>query len=175
MESAMKTLVLISAAAMLAAFTSPAWAEPYAPKVDVPEEMLEPTHPNAFDAMMTKNARVPSREEVGIPPYPGAEIVHTQQPSGATVNGKEITPNHMISMGSADPVDRVLDFYRRELSGWSGTKQMGIHVLYQGEGEFELMDASSMTTPHVQVRKAYPDESPVMPGMKTVIEVYYRP
>jgi len=151
------------------------YAEPFAPKVHVPQEMLDPTHPDALDAMMAKNSKIPSKQEVGLPAYQGAKVMHTQQPSGAQINGKELQPNHMVRMGTADPIDRVRRFYREQLSDWSSTESFGTHILYQGEGKFELMHESSMITPHVQIREAYPQESPLMPEMSTVIEIYYRP
>ncbi len=50
-------------------------------------------------------------------------------------------------------------------------------ILSKGSNLFELMDVSSMTTPHVQVRdrEAFPQKSPLIPEMITVIEIYYRP
>lgn len=150
-------------------------AEPFAPKVDVPKKMLEPTHPDALDAMMSKNSKVPEKHEVGIPCYQGAKIIYSQQPSRVKINGKELKPNHMIFMGTDNKVDQVYSFYKEKLPDWSYKEKFGTHIFYEGDGKFDLMDESSMTTPHVQIREAYPQESPLMPDMNTVIEVYYRP
>jgi len=150
-------------------------AEPFAQKVEVPKHMLEPTHPDALDAMMSKNSKIPSRQDVGLPSYHEAKIIYTQQPSSSTINGQKLEPNHMIFMGTNDPVDHVYSFYQEALADWSSTEAFGAHILYEGTGEFELMHESSMTTPHVQIREASPQESPLMPDMSTVIEVYYRP
>ncbi|MCA1792962.1 MAG: hypothetical protein LC660_03655 [Desulfobacteraceae bacterium] len=150
-------------------------AEPFARKIDVPEEMLKPTHPAALDAMMTQNSKVPSKEKVGISPYQGAKILFTQQPSNLKMNGKKIEANHMIAMGTIDKTDQVLSFFRTQVADWTYKEVWGTHIFYKGRGEFKLMDESSMVTPHIQIREALPQENPLMPDMKTVIEIYYRP
>lgn len=108
-------------------------AEPFARKVEIPDEMLEPTHPAALDAMTAKNSRVPSQEEVGIPAYPDGMILQTQQPSNVEVNGKKIKANHMVSMGTTAKVDQVLTFYRERLSNWSYKEVWGTHILSIGD------------------------------------------
>ena len=170
-----KTCFLLTGLFFLILFSTQIWAEPFAPVVDVPDDLLKPTNPAAIDAMMTKNSKVPSKEDVGIPPYPKAKIAYTQQPSAANINGKEIQPNHMIFMGTVDPSEEVLSFYRKALSDWEYQEKWGTHIFHEGKGKFELMGESSMTTPHIQVRKAFPKENPLMPEMNTVVEVYYRP
>ena len=170
----MKTFIL-ALLVCLAAGTTLVLAEPFGTKVDVPEKMLKSTHPNALDAMMVKNSKVPSQEAVNFPSYPDALILQTQQPSPGVVNGEKVIPNHMIVMGTVEPVDQVVSFYQKQLSDWTHKEKWGNHIFHKGDKPFELMSISSMSTAHIQIREALPGENPFMQDMKTLIEIYYRP
>ncbi len=51
--------------------------------------MLLHKHPAALDAMMAKDSKIPSKDEVEIPLFSGCQIIHTQQPSKGEINGQD--------------------------------------------------------------------------------------
>lgn len=149
-------------------------AEPFAPKVDIPAEVLQPTHEAYFEAVTAKNSPVPDAGQVGVPAYPGAKMLFSQRGGPMSVNGKPMRRLSVVTLGSPDEPAKVVSFYRQRLSGWSHGVFLDTDFLWQGQGEFKPLTESAMTTPNIMVRQPMPGGTEaLMPRAKSVIEIHY--
>ena len=74
---------------------------------------------NAPKDISSRNYPVPTKEEVGIKPYPGAFISSVSAPSTDTTKYKqEVLP--FVILVSTDSPDNVVSFYKRILTGNKG-------------------------------------------------------
>ena len=74
---------------------------------------------NAPKDISSRNYPVPTKEEVGIKPYPGAFISSVSAPSTDTTKYKqEVLP--FVILVSTDSPDNVVSFYKRILTGDKG-------------------------------------------------------
>jgi hypothetical protein len=85
------------------------------------------------DAPKEINARkypVPTKDEVGIPPYPGAVISSVSAPREDTLKfKKEILP--FVILVSKDSPDRVISYYKKKLTkaaGWNYNEEFKTFV-----------------------------------------------
>jgi hypothetical protein len=73
---------------------------------------------------------VPSKDEVGIPPYPGAVISSISTPSTDTIKYKqEVLP--FINLVTNDTPENVINFYKRNLTkekGWNYSEELRTFV-----------------------------------------------
>jgi len=102
----------------ISGFLFPAYAQqPFAPwaklSSDAPQEIDARKYP------------VPTKEEVGIPSYPGAVITSVSAPSADTIKYKdEVLP--FINLVTGDIPSNVIDFYKRNLTkdkGWNYSEE----------------------------------------------------
>lgn len=171
MRTALSILTLLT----LALTASPLWAEPFAPKVDVPAAMLDSRHEAYTKAVGARDAEIPSRAEVGLPAFPGAKIMFTQRPTAWEINGKQLKTLHRIYMGSKQPKNEIVSFYKAKLPGWGHVDKGGVHYFWKGNGPFDPFGESGVVTPRVVVGEPFKHrKDPLMPDMQSVIEIYYR-
>lgn len=119
---------------------------------------------------------VPMKDEVEIPPYPGAVIASLYSPAEDEQQG--LLP--YINLISSDPIDKVMEFYEHELlqlEGWKWSEMM--EFFYKGD---DAMKAMSNQVPFVNIMEADPEAFDVIymtgdlkTNMKTRIQVVYRP
>ena len=110
-------------------------------------------------------AKIPSKETVGLPIYPGAYYT-------ATFGGEGMLPS--VIMASVDPMDKVKAWYESQ-EGLTWNEMFGL--FYVGE-EYEMMVTESV---FLQDISADPSNSTGglggfdMSGMKTQITISYEP
>ena len=133
---------------------------------------------NAPKDIGSRNYPVPTKEEVGIKPYPGAVISSVSAPSTDTTKYKqEVLP--FVILVSADNPDNVIAFYKRILTkdkGWTYSEELRTFVKGQ--------TAKALTgfVPAVAIRDesgenfdlVYVDES-LKSRLKSRIEITYKP
>lgn len=95
---------------------------PYAPwaklSSDAPKNIISRTYP------------VPTQEEVGIPPFPGAIISSVSAPRVDTLKYKQEVLPFVILVSTASPSE-VISFYKRKLtpdSGWNYSEEFKTFV-----------------------------------------------
>ena len=121
---------------------------------------------------------VPTKEEVGIPPYPGAVISSVSAPRVDTLKYKqEVLP--FVILVSTDGPSNVISYYKRILTkdkGWNYSEEYRTFV------KGELQSALTGFVPTVAVRDesgenfdlVYVDEN-LKKKLKSRIEITYKP
>jgi len=166
-----------SAAAAFAADAEPAAAgtaagpDAFAPKAVVRADLDDS---NArMRRMILDAAVVPGRAEVGVPPYPGARVVQVQAPGSEQVNDVVALP--LVWLISDNEPEAVVEFYRRELSGWSLGEFYLNTWFWEGDGPYNPIDESGLTMPGIGVMAALPGRADMFPGTRSEIQIRYRP
>jgi len=133
---------------------------------------------NAPKDISGRNYPVPTKEEVGISPYPGAFISSVSAPSTDTTKYKqEVLP--FVILVSTDNPDNVVAFYKRNLTkekGWSYNEDLKTFV--KGKG----VNALTGFVPTVAIRDesgnnfdlVYVDEV-LKNRLKSRIQITYKP
>jgi hypothetical protein len=143
----------------------------FAPKADVPEELDDS---NArLRRMILEATEVPTRAEVGIPAYPGARVVQVHPPGSEQVNSVEALP--LVWLISDDEPAKVAEFYRRELPDWNAGEFYLNSWFWSGQGQFDPLDTSGITTPSVGIMPPVPGRTDMFPGTSSEIQVRYQP
>lgn len=106
--------------------------------------------------------KVPSKEEVGVPIYPGAYLSSTSSGSGLP----------MVTLLSADPPEKVTAWYKDNLKGWSYNSLL--KVFYEGPDKLPI--GKIMERPQVVI---VPGDKDVLFGMydipvKTSFSITYK-
>ena len=112
-----KIIFIIGIIIVITGFFMENLAQPFAPWAklsgDAPKEISARIYP------------VPSKEDVGIPPYPGAVISSISTPSTDTVKYKqEVLP--FINLVTSDLSSNVINFYKKTLTkdkGWNYSEE----------------------------------------------------
>jgi hypothetical protein len=148
-------------------------AEPFALKVNLPKNL---ENRNMW-ANVVKQWVIPSKEEVGIPAYPGSFIVALKEKGLMEVNGKKMETLPIITLATADEPAKVVAFYKEKLADWKYENQMGMFdVFWTGKDEFNNMDiAESSTTPNLVIMEAISIQTDFLPKAKTAINIVYKP
>ncbi len=148
-------------------------AEPFAPKVDLPKNLQD----RDMWVNVVKQWVVPSKEEVGIPAYPGSVIVALKEKGWMEANGEKMDTLPAITLATSDEPAKVAAFYKEKLADWKHENQMGMFdIFWTGKDEFNNMDvAESATTPNLLVMGAISAQTDFMPKAKTAITIVYEP
>jgi len=169
----MRSLAVISITMACFTIGSMALAGSYAPKVKITSS----TSP--MGQMVIKASKVPDKSSVGIPPYPGAKILQTMDKSEMVVNDEKIKTLPYIKLLSTDPVEKVIDWYKDHLKGYTYEDVFGVSwIFWKGHKKFNGLDMRFFTTiENVRVSEAiaamiYGEN---MKGSKSIIEIYYEP
>lgn len=150
--------------------------EPYAPKVSLPDKNHEDY---AYWEFKIGPLKAPGRDEVPIPPYPGARVMWVS-PTGTRTARGETRVNPRITLITPDGRDKVVAFYKERLKGWKYKEEPG-HDLFWDDGEYfspMMADAhkrSSVVLFDIGGPLALLQELVVMPDAKTKIDVTYKP
>jgi hypothetical protein len=162
-------LIITVSVAVLTAFA----AEPFAPKVDLPKKMEN----RDMWASLVENWAVPSKEEVGIPAYPGAVIVALAGKSWMEANGEKMDTLPAITLATMDEPAQVTAFYKEKLADWKYKNQMNMFdIFWTGKDEFNNMDVTeAATTPNLVIMGAFSAQTDFLPGAKTAITIVYEP
>lgn len=125
-----------------------------------------------------RNYPVPTKQEVGIPVYPGAVITSVSAPSEDTVKyDKQILP--FVNLVSTDSPSKVIAFYKSRLTndkGWNFSEEYSTFI------KGETSSALTGFIPAVRIREengnnfdlVYANEK-LKTSLKTRIEVTYKP
>lgn len=150
-------------------------ANAYAPVLEVPDELPDdPTVPMAI--MMLESAVVPSADDVGIQPYPGAQLMSAMQGMKMSANGEDMTTWPALSMLTNDKTEDVAAFYTEQLPDWRYKDLAGMHMFWNGDENSNPLDISGQfslvsITPIAEgdtIRAMWPD-------MRTRVDVRYEP
>ncbi len=164
----MRKICLFLASVMLVTFFCQiTLAEPFAPMAKLNGQGLK-MQKLSGETEAERLQKVPSMEEVGVPPYPGAVIISIIiDESGRMLPG--------LNLASTDPPETVRAWYTEKLQGWRWSEMLGL--FHQNEGELNV--AQLMTTPTVNVMteegKAIDMLFSDVPGVKTRIQITYQP
>ena len=147
--------------------------DPFAPKVDLPKNLQD----RDMWANVVKQWVIPSKEEVGIPAYPGSVIVALKEKGWMEANGEKMDTLPAITLATADEPAKVAAFYKEKLADWKHKNQMGMFdIFWTGKDEFNNMDVTeSATTPNVVIMEAFSAQTDFLPGAKTAITIVYKP
>lgn len=170
-----KTKVLTLSAAILivfgilsqTAFTS----EDFAPVAKFPKNLKE----KDYWVKLIKGWKIPSKETVGVPAYPGAKIAMFMPASTMTANENKIETFPVITLGSTDSQDKIVAFYKENLKDWKYKNSFSMFdIFWQGPDDFNNMDMEqAAVTIHVVIFEAtIPLE--LMPETKTQIQINYK-
>ena len=152
---------------LVMALATPAAGAPFASLVKIPEGIED-----NLDVLSARNSTIPSREEVGLPPYPEAKIFFTQMNNRINEGGTWVDLPKRIFMGTSDTPEQVVEFYRKHLEGWAFGEFYGVPTFYRKKGEFRPME--DMITPRIVIGPEF-RERKLMPEAKTTIDIYYNP
>lgn len=114
---------------------------------------------------------IPSKAVVGVPAYPGAYFVSSDDGNDGTE--RPMLPT--VTLVSSDPPGKINAWYQHHLVGWSWDPNY--EAFFQGA--HGLTDVRKLfTTPHVSVQPASPSPDAALyhlPNMRSRIEIAYRP
>ena len=163
-----------------------AYAEPFAPGVEIQDARYEELFPDTSREMAEMMGRwpivnkeeIPDASEVAAPAYPGAVVVKLL--GRARVGRSEYIGLASVQLVSTDTFEKVYDFYTKKLGGWNKKTFSSGSTYWAKAGEVEN-NSKAMKEPHVRVtgfsqvigggkwfRKLVPES-------RTLIEVYYMP
>lgn len=148
-------------------------AEPFAPKVDLPKNLEN----RDMWVDVIKNWVVPSKEEVGIPAYPGSVIVALKDKSWMEANGEKMDTLPAITLATKDEPAKVTAFYKKKLADWKYKNQMNMFdIFWTGKDEFNNMDITEVAIiPNLIIMEAFSAQTDFLPGAKTGITIVYKP
>lgn len=147
--------------------------EPFAPKVNLPKKL---ENRNIWENMV-KNWDVPSKEEVGIPAYPGSVIVALKQKSWMEANGEKMDTLPSLILATSDEMEKVTVFYKEKLKDWKYKNQMGMFDIFWTEkDDFNNMDITETATiQNLSIMEAMSAQTDFVPDAKTAITIVYKP
>jgi hypothetical protein len=162
-------LILVMVLTVLTVLAS----EPFAPKVDLPKNLEN----RDMWANLVKQWVVPSKEEVGIPAYPGSVIVALKDKGWMEANNEKMDTLPAITLATEDEPAKVTAFYKEKLVDWKHKNQMNMFdIFWTGKDEFNNMDVTeSSTTPNLVIMGAFSAQTDFLPGAKTAITIVYNP
>lgn len=148
-------------------------SEPFAPKVDLPKNLEN----RDMWVNVIKSWVVPSKEEVGIPAYPGSVIVALKDKSWMEANGEKMDTLPAITLATKDEPAKVTAFYKENLADWKYKNQMNMFdIFWTGKDEFNNMDITEAAIiPNLVVMEAFSAQTDFLPGAKTAITIVYTP
>ena len=125
---------------------------------------------------VVNNWKVPTKDEVGLPAYPGSVIVGLKEMSHMTANNKKYTTLPTIVLATTADQKNVMNFYKKELKDWHYKNDMGMFdVFWTGPVKFNSMDIRQTTQiPNIIIMKANRPYTEYKPDAKTVITIVYK-
>lgn len=146
--------------------------EPYAPKVDPPKKMEH----RQWWMDKIKKWKIPSKENVGIPPYPGAVIIAVKEASEMVANDKKQSTLPMLTLSTLDEPSKVAAFYKEKLKDWKYDRQLDMFdVFWKGPDEINSLDIrQTATLINVIVSSSSPETNQLMPEAKTKITIVFK-
>lgn len=163
-----KICVVLASVIFVFFFCQMTLAEPFAPMAKMNDQGLK-MQKLSGETEAERLQKVPSMEEVGVPPYPGAVIISIIiDESGQMMPG--------LNLASTDPPEKVRAWYKEKLQGWRWSEML--ELFYQGEGELKNL-AQVMTTPTINVlpmsSEAIDMRFSDVPGAQARIQITYQP
>lgn len=153
--------------------------EPFAEKVTIPGTAPTDELANAefqLGAMVVRAARVPGKNAVGVPAYPGARVVQTTEQSTGSINGVSFEGLPMVILLSEDTPEKIVAFYRAALPDWQYENLFFTDWFWSGGGEFHPLEISGMETPAIGIFELGEImKYKIWPEAKTRIDFRYQP
>lgn len=146
-------------------------AAPFAPLIELPED-ISSSDISFLQAQTVKNSVVPSKEEVGLPAYPGAKILFTQSGSTTTINGINTQTPNRVFLGSTASSDKVIEYYANALEGWSQVREND-STIFVAESDMKN-PLEDLTIEKIIITADDPPRN-LMPEAQTNIDIYYNP
>ena len=133
---------------------------PFAPGADIP---ANPNNdPDLSQAISyIKKASILEDTEVGLPAYPGAQVVQTEDGHG------KILP--MVRLITPDVAADVISYYKRHMTGWEYGDHEGGSIFWQGEKKAAIQGE----IPTIRVGEAQLFQG--IPSAQTEISIWYTP
>jgi len=142
-------------------YTSINFAQPFAPVAPIPD------NPNndpdlTLGIAFLKDVKVPDQSEIGMTAYPGSQIIQTSK------GQDEMLPS--VRLVTTDDSKNVIDFYKKELTGWKSEDIYGVYMFWKGEDKMKAMMGGE---PVVQIEDGN-EFANLVPGTKTSILIGYK-
>ena len=146
--------------------------EPFAPKINLPKKLEN----RDMWENMVKNWVVPSKDEVGIPAYPGSIIVALKEKSWMEANGVKMDTLPAITLATSDEMAKVTAFYKEKLADWKYKNSYDMFdIFWTGKDDFNNMDITEAATiPNLSIMEAMSAQTDFMPDAKTAITIVYK-
>lgn len=147
----------------------------YVPVLEVPSKL--PDDPGAQMAViMLESADVPSKDDVSIAAYPGAQLMSAMRGMEMTANGEKMTTWPALSMLSEDPVADVVAFYAEQLPDWRYKEIVGMHLFWNGDEDSNPLDITGKYS-LVSLTPVADDDTirKMWPKTRTRIDLRYEP
>ena len=141
-------------------------SEPFAPLAKVPKDAKD-------KELLTKQLaaiKVPTRKQVGVPPYPGAVIAFAIEGTKMELHGSNVRMLPVIKLLSKDSVADVVAFYVKALPDWTHKDLLGSHELRPPKSD-EARSTVSTGRPFVRVMMAQGEI--LLPDAASRIEIAY--
>ncbi len=166
-------IVIFLLGVMALSYSTVVAEEPFAPKIKLPEKIEN----RANWVTLVDSWKVPSKEEVGLPVYPGAFIVALMQGGPIEVNDDTLVMLPLITMATVDDQAKVVSFYKEKLKDWKYKNTFDMFdIFWDGPDEFNNIDMTQgMTIPNIVVFESTDGEPNFMPEAKTAITIVYKP
>jgi hypothetical protein len=147
--------------------------EAFAPAITPPEKMQD----RDMWVGMIKQWKIPDKEAVAVPAYPGAYVVACMGASTMEANGEKSATLPALTLATEDDQAKVTAFYKKELADWSYKNSYDMFdIFWTGPEEFNNMDITqSAVTPNVTILAANAGQTDFMPTAKTAIIIVYKP
>ncbi|MDH4221026.1 MAG: hypothetical protein OEY18_02175 [Candidatus Aminicenantes bacterium] len=148
-------------------------SELFAPKVNPPKNMAN----RQMWVDMIMQWEIPSKESVGIPPYPGAVIIAVKEASEMIANDEKYKTLPMLTLSTFDEPAKVAAFYKDKLKDWKYDRQFDMFdIFWKGPDDFNHLDIrQTAIVPNVIVFKSSPKLNEFMPDAKTQITIVFEP
>lgn len=166
-----KTPFLLTVAGWMLFSVCHAYAAPFAPLVDLPDD-ISSSKISFLEAQTVQKSVIPSKEDVGVPAYPDAKILFTQTGNKANVNGRQTALPDQVFLGTTAPFNTVVEFYKEHLKAWNFNEEDGSVIFFE-----ENATTVPAEDPTLQKILLSPDDDTrnLMPEAQTTIHIHYYP
>ncbi|MCP5102720.1 MAG: hypothetical protein GY950_05055 [bacterium] len=134
--------------------------EPYAPVAGIKEVQTDSPKVKTLLSRL-KRVKVPDKSSVGIPAYPGAEIIQTAQ----SIHG--FLP-YVILVSNDDP-ETVAAFYKEKMTGWQQDEINKTIRFWKGRKR-DCLNGRGLL---ISIRSLSKSFNSVLPGKQTRIRIAY--
>lgn len=149
-------------------------ADAFAPKAAIPAAVRRDPAA-AMEVGVIEQARIPSKDVVGVPAYPGAVIVgSTTAEEARRMYGEESMALPLVRLLAEAAPAAIASFYRERLGDdWHHAEKFGSHYFWTGQADLDMPALMDPAQSRIQISEA--SDWRVMPDARSDIFVVYDP